>query len=211
MINKLKNIKPKRNKEILLILILTVLLIVIFSLSGFLGIDQVEIDTEQSTSSGEVLVETDKAETKSTQSEEYSKSNRENTSNNLNYYHKETTESESVKGATKKSSVKPKLNVSETKDSSIQIVVLEIDTGTSSYSYDVSWQQDMNVHEVLSSVSESNNFSLKTKWYEGVESYYITELHGVGCCWVYKINGEGALGVSLETVEPGDVISWKHL
>jgi len=96
-------------------------------------------------------------------------------------------------------------------DPKTQVVVLKIDTGSNNYSYDVSWQQDMTGYGVLERAGKENGFSFEAVWYEGIGSYYITQINGVGCCWTYTINGEGALGVSLENVEPDDVISWTHI
>lgn len=92
-----------------------------------------------------------------------------------------------------------------------QVVILQVDAGTSSHSYTVTWSQGMNVYDVMEKARKSNEFSFEAVWYEGVGSYYITKINDIGCCWIYKINGKNALGVSLEIVEPGDVISWKHI
>lgn len=96
-------------------------------------------------------------------------------------------------------------------DQKKEIVDLEINIGTSSYSYDVSWWQGMSAYDVLKKASEEHDFSLEASWYENFKSYYITGIHNAGCCWKYTINGEGAIGASLETVNANDVITWTHI
>lgn len=99
-----------------------------------------------------------------------------------------------------------------------ETVDLKISTGSSNYSYQVSWSERMTVYDVLDSASRENKFSLVAKWYgPPLNSYYIIEIHNFNCeCWTYtlrdkngeKVPGSGA-GASLDTVKPGNIIIWK--
>lgn len=99
-----------------------------------------------------------------------------------------------------------------------EIVDLRINIGSSRYSYQVSWSEGVTVYAVLVKASSENKFSLVARWYGApLNSYYVTELHGHNCeCWTYTVKdkdgkdvpGKGK-GVSLDTLGPDDIISWK--
>ncbi len=204
MVNFAKKLNLKKNYEIILIIVLTAAFLSLLAVPKFLGTNQTvggqKINQEQI----QLTEVSDQVKAESPQTKKDSGSQVES-------HQPSTTQANSVKGAATKSKVEPNSEKPKSEEPKNQVVVLEINTGTGSYSYNVSWQEDMTVYEVLAKASKKNNFSLKATWYGGIGSYYITELHGMGCCWVYKINGEGALGVSLETLDPGDVITWTHM
>ncbi len=99
-----------------------------------------------------------------------------------------------------------------------QTVTLNINTGSGNYPYQVSWSAGMTVYDVLVKASSENKFSLVARWYGApLNSYYITELHGHNCeCWTYTVKdkdgkdvpGKGK-GVSLDTLSPDNIITWK--
>jgi len=216
IINK---INLKKNHEIVLIIILTAFILAIFTVPKFLNLDQTSTSPEREENNEEISSKTGEVEGKSNQSGNDSAPNSENTSNNnLNSYGHEANESKPVKGTTTKLNAKSKSDTSKTENPQTQIVVLEIKTSTNSYSYNVSWQEDMSIYDVLVSASEKNKFSLVAKWYGApLNSYYISEIHGFNCqCWTYKLKDKygndapgSGLGASLDTVSPGNIITWK--
>lgn len=215
----INKINLKKNHEIVLIVILTAFILAIFTVPKFLNLDQTSTIPERVENKEEISSKTSEVEGKPNQLGNDSTPNSENTSNNnLNSYGHEASESKPVKGTTTKSNARAKSDAAKTENPQAQIVVLEIKTSTNSYSYNVSWQEGMNVYDVLASASEKNKFSLIAKWYGApLKSYYISEIHGYNCqCWTYKLkdnyNNEvpgSGLGVSLDTVSPGNIIIWK--
>ncbi len=216
IINK---INLKKNHEIILIIVMTTFVLAIFTVPKILNLDQISVNPERIVNKEDIYSEAKEVEGESSKSEEDSKPNSSITSNNnLDLLSQESNNSNEVKGTTTKTNGKSNSNNSKTEVPKTQIIVLKIDTGTNSYSYNVSWQEDMNVYKVLESASKKNNFSLVARWYGApLNSYYISEIHGYSCqCWTYKLNDKynievpgSGLGASLDTVDPGDIIIWK--